>query len=212
MAETGECLLTGELLDTWRALEANHRSDEVAGLFRGWKSLSFGSGKARILYVGKASSGDFDSHDVHATSFNGKHSFWDFARQIAERLDCTVEQCIAWSNISKLSRRQIKADAFLVDDVDLLVRTLKFEIKTVNPDIVVFVSAHFNDEVVRQISSGELDFAWNRSENETADLNQGDVWWRKDKHRAYLWMRHPQGAGIPRLRFASDKIAALISR
>lgn len=211
MKHPGTYLVSDREADDWR----QHHTADLAGVFRGWmpeKYFEFGS--PRVMYVGKATSGDFEGPEVHSDSFNGHYGFWAFARRIARELGQNEQalSCIAWSNISKLSQREIKADPNLLHGLeDLAVNTLEHEIEVCKPDIIVFVSHHFSDLVVKRISGFETEASWNRSENELKGQTDDDVWWGlRHDNRHILWMTHPNGTSTERLDFAAGKIAYLV--
>ena len=185
----------------------------VAGLFRGWVPAGFHDNTPRILYVGKATSGKFDEAEVERKSFNIRGAFWAFACQIAAAVGCSEDDipCIAWSNISKVSYPQIAAEASLIAGFEqVAASTLESDIAATNPDIVVFVSAHFSDRVVELVSQGYAEADWNKSEDEADDPQVGDVWWRRRSDNiAVLWMRHPMGASMKLRQYAAAKIALL---
>lgn len=189
---------------------------EVSGLFRGWKPAGFDSSDVRVLYIGKATSGSFHEEDVESTAFNGKGSFWNFARQIAVALGSSEKDlsCIAWSNISKVSRPQTAADPSVIHRFEAeAAETLKAEIAITNPDIIVFVTNHFCDEVVEEIAASGDDAQWTKSEEESSNAAEADVWWRvRSDGTAVLWMRHPQFAKKELLNFAVNKIASLATK
>jgi len=212
MKHPGSYLVSDIRADEWR----QHHTPDLAGLFRGWlPEKYFNVGSPRVLYVGKATSGEFDEPEVHSDFFNGNHRFWSFARTIARALDQDDQSlsCIAWSNISKLSRRQIEADSHLLNGLEnLAIRTLEDEITRSSPDIIVFVTHHFSDEVVKGVSGFESEARWNRSENESRSSKSDDVWWGlRNDNRHVLWMNHPERTSTERLDFAARKIAYLVN-
>jgi hypothetical protein len=208
----GRLLLTSDEETKWRVrhdqLAASHH---LAGLFRGWVPEGFEDQHQRILYVGKATSGSFDVTDAERRYFNGKGAFWNFAKQIAIACNCSEVgiPCIAWSNISKLSGQGVKAEPWLVKGFEeQAAASLEAEIVCTRPQIVVFVTNHFSDLVVRAVSGGHEDSAWSKSEN---DSNQNNIWWRRREDGvAMLWMRHPMGAPMAQRVYAAGKIAALV--
>ncbi len=214
--DVGRVLLTGAELVKWqRRYDELGGARELAGLFRGWMPAGFPESAVRILYVGKATSGPFQGEHVERDSFNKdkNRSFWGFARTIATAVGCDGEtlRCIAWSNLSKISRPQIAADPSLIAGFEeAAAATLETEIAATAPSIVVFVTNHFGDKAVRLVSQCTEDWQWNRSENEMSDSNVQDVWWRRRKDGiAVLWMRHPQGASSTKLSYAASKVASL---
>lgn len=214
--KTGKTLIT--LLDEQRWLarskqfESAHR---LAGIFRGWiPEAYFSPGRPRILYVGKATSGEFDGANQERDSFNGKGKFWSFARQIATKVGCPDDEipCIAWSNVSKISVAQIVAEDALIDGFEEdATSTLESEIATTNPHVIVFVTLRFGELVVRKIANGIDDASWNKSENESNLLGERDIWWkRRSDGTAVLWMQHPMIAKAETLNFATNKVASLL--
>lgn len=188
-------------------------SIKLAGLFRGWIPDGFEEAKTRILYVGKATSGSFDGDEIERRTFNRKGAFWIFARDIAQAVDCDKKHipCVAWSNISKVSRAQEKADPSLIAGLeDEASATLKSEIATTKPHIVVFVTSQFGEKVVQQVSDEHSTSEWNKSEDESNDPREADIWWkRRHDGIAVLWMRHPQGAKMAKRKYAAAKIRSL---
>jgi hypothetical protein len=214
LKHTGRVLLSQVDEEKWNARHKKlGASLKLADVFRGWiPDGYFASGKPRILYVGKATSGSFKGDQVESY-FNGKGAFWSFARQIAVAVGCADKNipCIAWSNISKISCPQIKAERLMIAGFEKdAARTLKSEIAATKPHVIVFVSGHFSDEVVLRVSDGYKDSEWNKSENESNQPKESDVWWkRRPDDRAVLWMRHPMGASKKTRAYAAAKIASL---
>lgn len=215
--QQGSLLLNDAEQQKWvNRLEKLKESREVAGLLRGWIPAGYhDSDRPRILYVGKTTSGEFYGNETEEKYFNFKRDggFWSFARKIARSVNCDENSltCIAWSNISKISFPQVKAESSLVTGFeDQAAATLQYEIEKTSPHIVVFVSGHFCDAVVCNIAEANDDSQWNRSENESATRLHEDVWWRRKKDGiAVLWMRHPLGAPTKKLEFAAQKVASL---
>jgi hypothetical protein len=71
---------------------------------------------------------------------------------------------------------------------DLAVKTLREEIETYRPRLVVFVTGCFAEALVREVV---YDLQDTSREKENVDL-----WWRRRTNSlpAMLWTRHPQGA------------------
>jgi hypothetical protein len=211
----GRTLLSQVEEEKWNARHVELGvSLQLAAVFRGWiPDGYFASGKPRILYVGKATSGRFNQPQVERTSFNGKGAFWNFARQIAAAVGCTEEgiPCIAWSNVSKISCQQIMAELSLIAGFEEnAALTLESEIATTKPHVIVFVTGHFSDRVVRLVAHGHEDAEWNKSEKRLIQQKEADIWWkRRPDGGAVLWMRHPMGANRESLAYAAEKIASL---
>jgi hypothetical protein len=191
------------------------KEQELAGLFRGWVPNGYADSQTRILYVGKATSGEFAGDSEERESFNkGGSAFWNFARQIAREIGCDDPRlpCIAWSNISKISIRGIEARPELVKGFeDQATSTLEYEIGEANPHVVVFVTMHFSDEVVQRVAEWSTNAVWSKSEEESSNPKEHDIWYRRRQDgRAVLWMRHPMHAYEETLDFAAKKIASLV--
>ena len=185
----------------------------LAGLFRGWVPEKFAAASCRILYVGKATSNSFEGLEPERTYFNGSGTFWAFAKQIAAATNCIDQSlsCVAWSNVSKISLPQVAADRWVIEGFEEeAAATLEAEIAKLHPNIVVFVSGHFSEEIVRLVANATDDQDWNKSENESNDSEVGDVWWTaREDGRPALWMRHPQGSNLKLRGYAAEKIASL---
>jgi hypothetical protein len=197
------------LAEEWKEISKKLATEiDVAGTFFGWKPEGYSEADPKIFYVGKATSGTFDKEKDHELAFNGSHAFWSFARRIVADAYKENLASLAWSNISKIGVPQISPDASLLKDEkfkELAIRTLCSEINDLNPKIIVFVTAHFGECILREVVGGQHDQAWDKSDSH-------DLWWMKRNEKGYavLWMRHPQGAKSELLDYAASKISELV--
>lgn len=161
-----------------------------------------------VLYVGKAVNGNGDCTDrdsflrrptlehrrTSTTKFleqvkTGKYKspFWRFAFRLSDK----DLQKLIWTNVCKLSDlrdNRVPSGKLLEAQRDLAVKTLREEIETYRPRLVVFVTGCFAEALVREVVYDLQDISW---EKENVDL-----WWRRRTNSlpSMLWTRHPQGA------------------
>jgi hypothetical protein len=160
-----------------------------------------------ILYVGKAEGGygtedrdkflqcpTIDQLSNATTDFLEKvkagkcHTpFWNFAR----RLSNSNLQNLVWTNVCKLSvigNNGNPTGRLFEVQKDLAIKTLKAEIETYRPHLVIFITGRFAESLIRKVVGDDHDTSWTKK-NE-------DLWWRKKTEElpAMMWTRHPQGA------------------
>jgi hypothetical protein len=74
-----------------------------SGEFRDHVPPRFLDHHRRILYIGKATKGEFSEENASELYFNGNSPFWSFARSVSKLADadCRDLSNLAWSNIFK---------------------------------------------------------------------------------------------------------------
>ena len=213
---SGRHTVSGKLASEWQAkrLELVENGQELAGVFLGYVPEQFGESGKRVLYIGQATSGAFDEVDPHPGAFDGSHAFWSFARSFASAIapGMTPHSCVAWSTISKLARVGISPDPSLLTGLeDLAARTSVQEIATTCPNVVVFVSHHFGENILRDVVESVNPSDWYKSEDESSNQEHDDVWWKQPTlgAPAIVWRRHPRSDNKQRLDYSAKLIARL---
>jgi hypothetical protein len=193
-----------KLAEQWKALHSEISSGrkgklQLAGLFLGHMLDGFKKQSKRILFVGKATAGTFTGKYASMSSFNGKSSFWQFARQLSHCADGNSDKLInvAWSNVTKIGVAKGNPPKQLqLAQAALASKTLREEIKKCHPTLVVFVCDGYGDNIiydaVKAKRGGTNDF-------ETKKSPHGNFYVRKatqigsEQFPAMLWVKHPQG-------------------
>ena len=159
-----------------------------------------------ILYVGKATGGDWHMHKfrgsvaerlkctrdwVAAIKRNEYTSaFWRFAVELSQRAsnDSEALSNITWTNLCKIGVKDGNpVGEYLTFQHELAVETLGLEIKLYRPKLVVFVTGDYAADVVLRALGDMRDTSWRK---------KSDMWWReaRDSYPAMIWTAHPQGS------------------
>lgn len=189
--------------DMPRASEEVVVSGEAAGIFSPYVPDGYWDQPRKILYIGKATDGDFTDEDVTEQAFKHKRThFWSFADEVSALADQNVQgrHNLVWSNIFKQGvRRGNPLGAKAKGQRVKASQDLRNEIGKYKPDLIVLVTVGYEEEVVKAAfdindgeSSGDSD---GKLYEDKIDGSLYSVWWR----RAYrsvpplVWMNHPQG-------------------
>ncbi len=218
-----------EWFDLYNLLSAKKEyANQLAGLFVGHVPTGFADQPKKILYVGKATRGQFrrpaDTSD-DPTNFDWtlqlhqKYAaelfadlrcggFWPFADKISKEMDSDSRSNLAWTNLCKMGMTTKNPSDKLIDfQKSLAIQTLRAEIDLYRPDLVVFVTNNFAKQILFEAVNAEDIESWSKSEMETPREVE-DIWWRRGRSDcpAILWMRHPQGATREQTGYAIKKM------
>lgn len=207
-------LLKRELKDMWNDL--NSRPEYAGNLaypFFGYAPPTFAKSKTRVLYIGKATAGPLDNHDL-SIYFGCNHgAFWSFARRLGRYYSESNEplDCIAWSNICKLGTQTDNPDKPLAAaQRDLVIRILKSEINFLKPSLIVCVAANtlyddFFYDALNTTRGPDDGFIGKPDENSS-------LWVRPSfpPYPPILWMKHPQVKPGKYLDFAETEALKLL--
>ena len=161
-----------------------------------------------ILYVGKAEGGygaeDRDKflqcptidqlrkatikflEKVNAGKCNTQFSqFWHLAKLLSNN----KLQNLVWTNICKLSvigKNGNPTGTLFEVQKDLAIRTLKAEIETYRPRLVIFVTSDYAESLIRKLVGDCKDISWTKENDK--------LWWRKrtKDFPGMLWTLHPE--------------------
>lgn len=167
-----------------------------------------------ILYVGKATAGSWDEESfLRSPTVEERHrctadflegwvktgkynsAFWSFGRALSERLavasHSTIQplQNLVWTNICKIGvLRRNPTGNILRAQSELAVTSLRSEIKTYRPRLVVFVTGDYAEQLVDAVVGDREQRTWQKERRH--DL----FWWRKPiaNMPALLWAYHPE--------------------
>lgn len=171
---------------------------ELAGRFKCFVPNGFDRHKRRVLYVGKATAGEYMDVDVQELFLSKRSSFWSLARSISRLADlgCKDLSNIAWSNIFKQGvvkgnplREVAEAQRGEAEE------ELRKEASALAPTLIVLVNAGYYEEIPKaayQIGDNEVT---GLTRTEVPGEDRYDLWSRS----AYgglppiVWMYHPQG-------------------
>jgi len=198
-----------KLAEQWKALRSEISSARngklpLAGLFLGHIPDGYEKQSKRVLFVGKATAGEFNEEDASSLSFNGKSSFWQFARQVSRCAGGkSVEPVnVAWSNVSKIGvAKGNPSKSLQLAQAALACKTLQDEIETCKPTLVVFVCDGYGDEIIYEAVNANRGGA---NDFEIRHSSHGEFYVRKaiqigsKQYPAMLWVKHPQGKSSER--------------
>lgn len=122
-------------------------------------------------------------------------AFWTFARKLSNALmegnnSSKSFQNLVWTNVCKLGDIKTNSRCLQIfnSQRDLAVETLRLEIATYRPKLIVFVTGDFADCWVSTVVGDPEKAPWHGNQS---------YWWRgrTARHPAMLWtVRHPRGA------------------
>lgn len=194
-------------------------SAEKAGAFEPYVPDGYWEQPRKILYIGKATDGLFTEENAAQQAFEGKKShFWSFADEMSALADQNVRgrNNLVWSNVFKQGvRRGNPTGAEAEVQREKASQDLKHEVKRYKPDLIVLVTAGYEEEVVKaafSISDGESSDESDGRLHESKCDGALSVWWRQ----AYkgvpplIWMYHPQGKLQEYKNAALEQIALLM--
>jgi len=198
--EMNQSTMRAELRMRWQELHQELLVDErfsgrLAGLFEGHQPEGYQLHSRRILYVGKATAGEFGIPNASHEWFNvPRGSFWAFARRLSLAVDgsCNDLSNLAWSNLCKIGVKRGNPDSVLADEIHVLaVKTLQHEFQTLDPSLVVFVTETYLDHFVYEA----LNTMQGIDGFEDKEAGGLPIYFRKrkDGFPPVLWIRHPQG-------------------
>ena len=145
-----------------KLLSMPNYNKELSGPFTCYAPSGFEDQKRRILYIGKATGGEFDGDDACERSFNGTTAFWDFARSISRLADpnCTDLQNLAWSNIFKQGVLRGNPTGKIAETQRAsAIQSLQEEVNQLQPHLIVLVNAGYYEEIPKAaylIDDGEV--------------------------------------------------------
>ena len=192
--------LTGDTWQRWEKkrleLAATGRWD-LAGLFRGHEGPNFREAPTKILYVGKATAGPFDTEDASEKTFGcNSGPFWSFAKRLSRLAKGNPDELghIAWSNLCKIGTVTGNPDRALVNaQAELAAETLRQEWLELEPSLIVCVAVGYQEQLVYSA----LGVTQNDNDGfEEIPCGHASSLWRRptlDGVPAFLWMKHPQG-------------------
>jgi hypothetical protein len=128
------------------------------------------------------------NRDIIKRPAGNKSAFIRFLREISRT---SSYENAAWTNLAKIGVENGNPSPKLLDlQKPLAVKTLKYEIRSYNPTLVVFVSDNYFDEVVLE-ATGTSEDDW-EFEKGSVDEN---AWWinRTANKPRFVWTTHPQG-------------------
>lgn len=161
--------------------------------------------------------------------------FWKFARELNE-LTLTAEerlhqkneltptkrplQNIVWSNIAKIGVQKDNPEGkYLTLQADLATKTLTAEIEHYQPSLIVFVSARYGEQIVRDVfrnlgAEGLFVSAADGRDDNTWRNPSEHVWWRArdTKLAAALCLYHPQFKSLTERQDWVQHASALLGR
>jgi len=124
-------------------------------------------------------------------------AFWTFARELSKELTEENEssnglQNLVWTNLCKLGdmKNDQLCPQIFAPQRDLAIETLRLEIETYRPKLVVFVTGDWADCWVIAVVGDPERAPWHKAQT---------CWWRESttKEPAMLWTRrHPRGATL----------------
>jgi|GEM_PF-4536447 len=218
--------------DLYSSLSAKQEyANHLAGLFVGHVPADFAVQQTKILYVGKATRGQFKSvtdssddrtdfdqtfqlHQNYAADlFAGLScgAFWPFADKISKQMGSDSRSNLAWTNLCKIGMTTKNPSAKLIAEQKVLATlTLRAEIESYRPTLVVLVTNNFARDILLEAVDGQDLASWTKSEMEASKRVDG-IWWRpaSPSFPALLWMRHPQGATREELDYAIEKMCEI---
>lgn len=197
----------------------------------------YGSHAKRILYVGKATRGEYGKQryqdeknasmetrinertnfakDVFEKNIDRKGAtFWGFANDISHAVDSKCDDLgnLAWTNLCKVGTQSGNPNGGQIEaQREDAITILRQEIIEFKPTILVFVSANFAKNIMLPAIGAPNDEEWLKSEKDIPDCGVNDVWWMpaSPERAAMVWLRHPGYAPEKLRSFARDKIAEL---
>lgn len=187
-----------------------------------------------ILVVGKATDGDYWSHDYRdalqrslddaiddrlelnrrfVRCEGNRRAFWKFLCGLVDRDADPDLDGVIWSNVAKIgSRKGNPSGRLLSAQRDLAGRTLIEEVREYRPQLVVFVTANYADKIISD-AFGFTDAGWKNSPKGAPDR---EVWWLRhspDFPKArFLWVQHPQGKTREQIDYWTKKARKLIAK
>jgi len=208
--------LEGDIWAHWEArrkeLEATGRW-ELAGLFRGHEGAAFRTAEKKVLYLGKATAGEYRPRPKNEGYFGcNRRAFWSFARRL-NRLtggDPGGLENIAWSNLCKIGTvRGNPNDSLVAAQAVLAVETLRQGWVELRPTLVVCVAEDWHEELVYRA----FDVTQNQGDGFNVKTVSGSEFWRRpalDGMPAFLWMKHPQGKSLEYIEAAEAVAEAML--
>lgn len=191
--------LFGNTWQRWEDLREELAATErwqLAGLFRGHEGPEFRDAPKKILYVGKATAGPFDTEDASEKAFGcNRGPFWSFAKRLSRLAGGNPEELggVAWSNLCKIGTVTGNPDDALVNkQAELAVQTLRQEWIELQPSLVVCVAVGYQEQLVYRAFGVIQDHGDGFEEVPCPGSNL----WRRPAlggMPAFLWMKHPQG-------------------
>lgn len=193
---------------------ADRRIDpkELAGPFVSVRPPNHDALVPLVLYVGKATDGcwyrkeflargDLEERRERTTRFlqedalSGSTDFWRFGNQLsrlmAEKSGRKIQalQNLVWTNLSKIGVLEGNPKHPLRKaERDLAIETLRLEIDFYHPNLIVFVTADYEGDLINAAVGDPGEISWHKER-----AKQG-IWWReaRDLMPTMLWTYHPE--------------------
>lgn len=175
----------------------------AAGRFEPHVPEGFHEQKRKILYIGKATAGEFGEADAVAWSFENMQSpFWRFADRLSQLADPNIQgrANLAWSNIFKQGVKNGNPQGEVaLDQAEESVQLLKEEVTKLRPDLIVLVTADYWEEIPKKafdIADGEsTQDADGKLKTVQAPGGRYGIWSRPSfkSFPPIVWLHHPQG-------------------
>ena len=191
--------VSAKLTKQWQALHGELASQTgertLAGLFLGYCPPDFAASKQRVLYVGKATRGSFHEADAAEVAYKKVSSqFWYFRTALNDLLGASgVTVSIAWSNVCKIGVQSGNpSESLQLAQQALAAITLREEITSLSPTLVVFTSANYADDIVYQalgVVRGEDGFETHPAVDGTEFYSRAVT---SDCKTPILWIPHPE--------------------
>lgn len=191
-----------------------------------FSAQSTGKRDSTILFVGKATKGDWELSRYQQSlrisvdagiddrlQCNREHiqklssGFWTLLRSVASIQPATGLEGVVWTNVAKIGAQKGNPSGLLLSaQADLAERTLHTEIAEYRPALVIFVTGTFGDQIIKR-AVGIPDAEWQKSTLQDQDQ---DVWWKTGRP-AFLWTRHPERKDRETINHWKERAIALLS-
>jgi hypothetical protein len=189
-----------DLKARWKKLHQElfvlHPKISLAGLFVHYVPPGYFENSRRILYIGKATAGEFLDENAPAKWFNrNSGGFWSFARRMSKcaNPDCANLSNLAWSNLFKIGKSRGNPNGKLAAaQKSLAVETLRAEIRCLKPTLVVCVAAGYQDHIFYDV----LGIKQNIDDGFVEEFYGKWAFYSRPAYGEWppiLWMSHPQG-------------------
>ena len=183
--------------------------------FLGYRPKEYDSSELKILYVGKATSGDPDRTTLeHVYRFNSS-AFWTSARELRDSAAQAKSRSVslAWSNVCKIGvTRGNPNNALIREQASLASKTLTAELFSPGLNLAVFVCEGYADTLVYNSLAVNPIVLDPLKDLETRYFEDREYWRRSamDGFPPVLWVQHPQGKSKENLRAWTDAAIALL--
>jgi hypothetical protein len=226
LVDEGEDMKLSEFQYEWVKLfnELSRENKRLSFPFLSSAPKNYESGKSHsILYVGKSTDGPWNDEKQNCQTPNqfraipqnfmkdiagkeGPYAFWRFARRLGGFCSpASPYQNLVWTNLAKIGvlKGTPNEKVFRAQE-DLAIATLKSEIETYQPALVVFVTGDYHPNAIYEVTGSSQE--WQRG------LENTGLWWRAatKKTPALIWTYHPQGKTNAILQVWAEKARELL--